>query len=76
MIKLKHEISAEFESTDQGIPKYMLGIQIEVNPENNSLRLSQENYIEKVIDRFDIDNEKNFSCPNGLQYKIRFDNRG
>ena len=55
MLKFKQEIESEFEATDQGIPKYMLGIEIDVNMENGSLRLSQRQYIQKIVDRFEIE---------------------
>ena len=63
MEKLKAEIHREFEATDQGQPKYMLGIEIDVDMKSNSIRLSKEQYIQKIIDRFDLGQERLSDIP-------------
>ncbi|KAI1000162.1 hypothetical protein K3495_g8036 [Podosphaera aphanis] len=41
----------------------MLGIEIEVDIKNHAIRLSQERYINKIIDRFDLNNERLSDIP-------------
>ena len=61
--KIKNLINQEFKATHQGTPKYMLGIEIELDIKNHAIRLSQERYINKIIDRFDLNNERLSDIP-------------
>lgn len=74
MKKLKSEIHKEFEATDQGVPKYMLGIEIQVNSDKQSIRLSQTQYIEKIVSRFGISPMKPSDIPMACHAKFNIAN--
>lgn len=48
---------------DMGKPSYVLGIMILEDRKNKTLALSQENYIDKVLERFSIENSKKGLLP-------------
>ncbi|CAL9021467.1 unnamed protein product [Prunus brigantina] len=50
----KEFLSKHFEMTDLGEATYVLGIEISRNREKGTLGLSQKNYIEKVLQRFNM----------------------
>ncbi|CAL8168840.1 unnamed protein product [Prunus armeniaca] len=50
----KEFLSKHFEMTDLGEASYVLGIEISKNREKWVLGLSQKNYIEKVLQRFNM----------------------
>ena len=52
--KLKKELSKSFEMKDLGPASQILGINISRDRTNRKLRLSQESYIEKVLDKFNM----------------------
>ena len=56
MIKIK--LSKSFVMKDLGVPKKILGMRITRNKKNRKLTLSQGEYIEKVLQRFRMKNEK------------------
>ena len=55
--EVKSKLKSEFELTDLGEPREFLGIKIEHDKENNIMRLSQSNYIDKILKRFNFDKE-------------------
>ena len=54
--KTKNEIKNKWESTDQGEPRLLLGVQLERVPEINGIKIHQEQYILKILRRFDMEN--------------------
>ena len=52
--KLKKELSKSFEMKDLGSASQILGIKISRDRTNGKLWLSQESYIEKVLDKFNM----------------------
>ena len=54
--KVKQEISIKWETTDQGNPKLLLGINLERNYATGSIKISQRQYIMKILRRFNMEN--------------------
>jgi hypothetical protein len=55
---------------DLGAPKKILGMRITRYMKNNKLRLSQAEYIEKVLEMFRMQNEKPISTPLAIHFKL------
>jgi Reverse transcriptase (RNA-dependent DNA polymerase)/gag-polypeptide of LTR copia-type/Integrase core domain/GAG-pre-integrase domain len=74
--RVKTQILQEFEATDQGEPKLLLGIEINRDRNSNSIKISQERYIEKLIHRFGMKDSGSASTPLpiGVQYQPADDN--
>lgn len=68
--KLKKELSKSFEMKDLGPASQILGINISRDRTNRKLRLSQESYIEKVLDKFNMGKAKPVSFPLGSHLKL------
>ena len=66
--KLKEELFKEFEMKDLGVAKQILGIRITRN--NGVLRLSQEEYVNKVLSRFSMGEAKPVSTPLAIHFKL------
>ncbi|CAL1360545.1 unnamed protein product [Linum trigynum] len=60
---LKKELSKSFAMKDLGPAKQILGVRIVRDRGAKKIWLSQEKYIEKVLQRFNMDNAKAVSCP-------------
>ncbi|CAL1361567.1 unnamed protein product [Linum trigynum] len=60
---LKKELSKSFAMKDLGPAKQILGVRIVRDRGAKKIWLSQEKYIEKVLQRFHMDNAKAVSCP-------------
>jgi hypothetical protein len=56
--KLKKELSKSFSMKDLGSAKQILGMKISRDRKNGKLWLSQESYIEKALDRFNMSKAK------------------
>jgi hypothetical protein len=56
--KLKEELSTSFSMKDLGSAKQILGMKISRDRKNGKLWLSQESYIEKLLDRFNMSKAK------------------
>ncbi|GAA0174725.1 hypothetical protein LIER_28058 [Lithospermum erythrorhizon] len=67
---LKNDLSRVFEMKDLGEAKHILGMQIRRERANRCLSLSQEQYILKVLKRFNMDDAKAVSCPLNVQVKL------
>lgn len=63
--KLKDLLNAEFEMEDLGCAKSILGMDIIRDRSAGTLFVSQERYILKVLDRFDMLNAKFVQTPLG-----------
>ncbi|KAH9781781.1 hypothetical protein KPL71_008610 [Citrus sinensis] len=68
--KLKDLLNAEFEMMDLGCAKRILGMDIIRNRAAGTLFVSQERYILKVLDRFDMLDAKSVQTPLGSQFKL------
>ncbi|RVW25426.1 Retrovirus-related Pol polyprotein from transposon TNT 1-94 [Vitis vinifera] len=68
--KLKKELSKTFEIKDLGSASQILSIKISRDRTNGKLWLSQESYIEKVLDKFNIGKAKPVSSPLGSHLKL------
>ena len=70
MTKMKVEIEGEFEVTDQGEPKLLLGIEISCDRQTHSITISQGQYIHKCLQCFNMANPRVNSVP--IQPGIKF----
>ncbi|KAH9752456.1 hypothetical protein KPL71_014688 [Citrus sinensis] len=68
--KLKDLLNAEFEMKDLGCAKRILGMDIIRDRVAGTLFVSQERYILKVLDRFDMLDAKSVQTPLGSQFKL------
>ncbi|RVX03365.1 Retrovirus-related Pol polyprotein from transposon TNT 1-94 [Vitis vinifera] len=68
--KLKKELSKSFEMKNLGFTSQILGIKISRDRTNEKLWLSQESYIEKVLDKFNMGNTKPMSSSLGSHLKL------
>ena len=68
--KLKKEMSMEFSMKDLGAAKQILGMRISRDRVNGSLKLSQEEYVKKVLSRFNMDGAKPVSTPLASHFKL------
>ena len=66
--KLKGELSKEFEMKDLSAMKQILGMRIIRN--SGVLRLSQEEYVKKVLSRFSMGEAKSVSTPLETHFKL------
>ncbi|KAJ4721959.1 Retrovirus-related Pol polyprotein from transposon TNT 1-94 [Melia azedarach] len=67
---LKKQLSKSFAMKDLGAAKQMLGITIERDRSARKLYLSQEKYIQKVLQRFCMDKAKAVSSPLAPHFKL------
>ena len=70
LVKLKKELSKSFEMKHLGSVRQILGINISRDRTNGKLWLSQESYIEKVLDKFNMGKAKPVSSPLGIHLKL------
>ena len=68
--KLKKELSKCFAMKDLGPAKNILEMRIERDRNCNKLYLSQEKYIENVLQKFRMENAKVVSCPLAPHFKL------
>ena len=61
--RLKKELSKSFALKDLELVKQILGMKISCDRKNRKLWLSQESYIEKVLERFNISKAKAICSP-------------
>ena len=61
--RLKRELSKSFSMKDLGSMKQILGMKISRDRKNRKLWLSQESYIEKVLERFNMSKAKVVCSP-------------
>ena len=67
---LKKKLSNSFAMKDLGVAKKILGMKITRDRKNRKLTLSQGEYIEKVLERFRMQNEKPVSTPLASHFKL------
>ncbi|CAM8880102.1 unnamed protein product [Rhodiola kirilowii] len=68
--KLKGDFSKAFDMKDLGKAKQILGMEITRERKKNKLWLSQERYIERVLERFNMKGAKAVSSPQGNHFKL------
>ncbi|KAL5863382.1 hypothetical protein ACOSQ3_000896 [Xanthoceras sorbifolium] len=68
--KLKKELSKSFAMKDLGPAKQILGMRITRNRQNRRIWLSQERYVEKVLERFNMSKAKSVSSPLASHFKL------
>ena len=67
---LKTRLSAAFEMKDLGPAKQILGMKISRDRSAGTLNLSQELYIEKVLNRFRVNDAKPRTTPLANHFKL------
>ena len=67
---LKKELSKSFAMKDLGPAKQILGLKIARDRVANKIWLSQEKYIEKVLQRFSMNGAKAVSCPLANHFQL------
>ncbi|KAI4299912.1 hypothetical protein L6164_033332 [Bauhinia variegata] len=67
---LKKELSKSFAMKDLGATKKILGMKIICDRKNGKLWLSQQKYIEKVLERFNMGNAKPVGTPLAGHFKL------
>ncbi|GLT38191.1 hypothetical protein SLA2020_124550 [Shorea laevis] len=68
--KLKLELNKSFAMKDLGPTKQILGMMINHDRASRKLWLSQEKYIERVLQRFEMDKAKVVSTPLAMHFKL------
>ncbi|KAL4317979.1 hypothetical protein GQ457_18G008540 [Hibiscus cannabinus] len=70
VVGLKALLSQEFDMKDLGAAKKILGMKIHRDRSSRKLWLSQQSYVEKVLDRFGMSNAKPVSTPLANHFKL------
>ena len=68
--KLKEELAESFEMKDLGRAKQILGMEITRDRKNRRLWLSQERYVERILERFNMKEAKPVTMPLGGHCKL------
>ena len=68
---LKKDLFKSFDMKDLGPARQILGMQILRDKKAKKLWLSQEKYIERVLERFNMKHAKLVSTPLGAHFKLR-----
>ncbi|KAG6689840.1 hypothetical protein I3842_11G194500 [Carya illinoinensis] len=71
--KLKKQLSKRFEMKDLGAAKQILGMRIIRDRSNDTLKLSEEEYVKKVLRRFNMDKAKPVSTPLASHFRLTKD---
>ena len=69
-MRLKKTLSKEFEMKNLGAAKQILGMRIKRDRAAHSLKLSQTEYVEKVIARFNMKNAKVVNTPLANHFRL------
>jgi hypothetical protein len=67
---INEELSKSFDMKDLGPARHLLGMKISRDGKNTILWLSQESYIEKVLNRFNMSKAKSVSSPLASHLKL------
>ena len=68
--KLKKDLSSEFEMKDLGEAKKVLGMEIGRDRRSDKVSLTQEGYLRKVLQRFNIDGDTK-SVTTGSSFQVK-----
>jgi hypothetical protein len=71
VVSEKENIRKHFKSTDQGSISFVLGMKIERYRESRKMKLSQEVYIDKMLDQFGMKESKPASTPMATDFRSR-----
>ena len=61
--KLKTHLSRMFDMKNLGVEKHILGMEIHRDKKNGKLWLSHQKYVEKVLEKFSMNNVKPVNVP-------------
>eukprot|EP00253_Pinus_taeda_P027486 PITA_27486 len=67
---LKAQLSRTFDMKDLGAKKHILGMEIHKDKKNGKLWLSQEKHVEKVLEKFSMNNVKPVNVPLTSHFKL------
>ncbi|KAE8697282.1 omega-6 fatty acid desaturase, endoplasmic reticulum isozyme 1 [Hibiscus syriacus] len=70
IINLKQKLSKQFAMKDLGAAKQILGMRIKRDTKSGTLILSQAEYINKVLSRFNMQDAKPISTPLGVHFRL------
>uniref|UniRef100_A0A2N9ECI6 Reverse transcriptase Ty1/copia-type domain-containing protein n=1 Tax=Fagus sylvatica TaxID=28930 RepID=A0A2N9ECI6_FAGSY len=70
---LKKQLSKQFAMKDLGPTKQILGMRIIRDKANGTLKLSQTEYVKKILSRFSMDEAKPVSTPLGSHFRLTKD---
>uniref|UniRef100_A0A2N9ELN6 Reverse transcriptase Ty1/copia-type domain-containing protein n=1 Tax=Fagus sylvatica TaxID=28930 RepID=A0A2N9ELN6_FAGSY len=70
---LKKQLSKQFAMKDLGPAKQILGMRIIRDRANGTLKLSQTEYVKKILSRFSMDEAKSVSTPLGSHFRLTKD---
>ncbi|KAE8735860.1 Cytochrome P450 90B1 [Hibiscus syriacus] len=73
IIHLKQKLSKQFAMKDLGAAKQILGMRIKRDTKSGTLMLSQAEYINKVLSRFNMQDAKPVSTPLGVHFRLSKD---
>ena len=71
---LKRELSKSFATNDLGLAKQILGMRISRNRKSGKLWLSQEAYVERVLEIFNMNKTKSVYSPLASHFKLGSEN--
>ena len=67
---LKKQLSKQFAMKDLGATKQIIGMRIIRDKPNGTLKLSQSEYVKKVLSKFNMNEAKPVSTPLGSHFKL------
>ncbi|RVW84844.1 Retrovirus-related Pol polyprotein from transposon TNT 1-94 [Vitis vinifera] len=67
---LKKQLSKQFAMKDLGVAKQILGMRIIRDKANGTLKLSQSEFVKKVLSRFNMNEAKPVNTPLGSHFKL------
>ena len=67
---LKKQLSKQFAMKDLGVAKQILSMRIIRDNVNSTLKLSQSEYVKKILSRFNMNEAKSVSTPLGSHFKL------
>jgi hypothetical protein len=70
--RLKKQLGESFAMKDMGAAKQILGIRIMRDRKERKLWMSQEHYIERVLQRFQMENSKAVNTPLATHFKLSY----
>ena len=68
--RLKDQMARTFDMKDLGAAKQILAIEIHRHKRNGKLSFSQEKYVEKIIERFEMNKAKPVNVPLASHFKL------
>jgi hypothetical protein len=71
--KLKKQLSKQFAMKDLGVAKQILGMKIIRDKASSTLKISQAEYVKKILSKFSMDEAKSVSTPLGSHFKLTKD---